>query len=79
MTETNIWTSEENVNTIHLPGGETVRVDGPISAATVRDEVRAIGTAKFTVEDVDGNPLPPSKFPVNGDVYVQEYNEVKVE
>ena len=71
-----VWeVSEENV--IHLPSGETVSVEGEITAEKIKEVARSRGIKKFTVEDEEGYTLTASDFPRSGEVFIKEYNEAK--
>jgi len=71
-----VWEVEEE-NVIHLPSGESIAIEGEITAEKIKEIARSRGIKKFTVEDEEGHTLTASDFPRSGEIYIKEYNEAK--
>ncbi len=65
------------VSKIILPGGETVEIDGKITVSKLKEVAREYGIKKFIVENTDGQRLTAADFPLQGTVYIKEYNAAK--
>lgn len=64
-----------NGNEIEV-AGETVTVDGDVSADDIKTAAEERGIKRFTPHDADtGHELDRDDFPYDGDVEVREYNE----